>query len=86
MFGKLKGGDKFTAATEVQSGTPVVSDEKVGGHEENVTALNGVNSNEPKKTELVCGDLNNVANLGFANAAELEKQVVKRLDTFMLPQ
>lgn len=38
-----------------------------------------------KKTE-VCGDINNVAALGFENALELEKRIVRRLDTWMLPQ
>ena len=31
-------------------------------------------------------DLNNVAQLGFHNAAELEKKVVRALDTWMMPQ
>jgi hypothetical protein len=37
------------------------------------------------KTE-VCGDINNVAALGLANTAELEKRIVRKLDTWMLPQ
>jgi hypothetical protein len=31
-------------------------------------------------------DLNHVAQLGFENAAELEKKVVRALDTWMMPQ
>ena len=31
-------------------------------------------------------DLNHVAQLGFADAAELEKKVVRALDTWMMPQ
>lgn len=38
-----------------------------------------------KRTEFA-SDINHVAQLGFANSAELEKKVVRRLDTWMLPQ
>lgn len=40
---------------------------------------------DEKRTEFA-SDINHVAQLGFANAAELEKKVVRRLDTWMLPQ
>lgn len=34
----------------------------------------------------ICPDLSNVAALGLPNAAELEKKIVRALDTWMLPQ
>ena len=40
---------------------------------------------DEKRTEFA-SDINHVAQLGFANTAELEKKVVRRLDTWMLPQ
>jgi hypothetical protein len=43
------------------------------------------NSPPPKQTEFAT-DLNHVAQLGLANAAELEKKVVRALDTWMMPQ
>lgn len=43
------------------------------------------NEKEIQNTEFAA-DINHVAQLGFHNAAELEKKVVKALDTYMLPQ
>jgi hypothetical protein len=40
---------------------------------------------DEKRTEFA-SDINHVAQLGFTNTAELEKKVVRRLDTWMLPQ
>jgi hypothetical protein len=40
---------------------------------------------DEKRTEFA-SDINHVAQLGFANTAELEKKVVRRLDMWMLPQ
>ena len=40
---------------------------------------------DEKRTEFA-SDINHVAQLGFANTTELEKKVVRRLDTWMLPQ
>lgn len=34
----------------------------------------------------VCADINNVAALGLEDTAELEKRIVRKLDTWMLPQ
>lgn len=40
---------------------------------------------DEKETEFAT-DINHVAQLGLANTAELEKKVVRALDTWMLPQ
>lgn len=40
---------------------------------------------DEKETEFAA-DINHVVQLGFNNAAELEKKVVRALDTWMLPQ
>jgi hypothetical protein len=40
---------------------------------------------DDKVTEFA-SDINHVAQLGFANTAEIEKKIVRRLDTWMLPQ
>jgi hypothetical protein len=60
---------------------PEVS-EKAGDHHTDVTDYS---LKVQDKTE-VCGDINNVAALGLANTAELEKRIVRKLDTWMLPQ
>jgi hypothetical protein len=44
-----------------------------------------VDVHDEKKAEFAT-DLNHVAQLGFENAAELEKKVVRALDTWMMPQ
>jgi hypothetical protein len=44
-----------------------------------------VDVQDEKQTEFAT-DLNHVAQLGFADAAELEKKVVRALDTWMMPQ
>lgn len=44
-----------------------------------------VDVHDEKQTEFAT-DLNHVAQLGLANAAELEKKVVRALDTWMMPQ
>ncbi|ETN45871.1 uncharacterized protein HMPREF1541_00052 [Cyphellophora europaea CBS 101466] len=55
-----------------------VGGEKSGMHQENVDPL--------KEATAVCADINNVAALGYENAAEMEKLIVRRLDMWMLPQ
>ena len=40
---------------------------------------------DDKRVEFA-SDINHVAQLGFANTAALEKKIVRRLDTWMLPQ
>lgn len=57
-----------------------------GEHQENTAPLGTVPSNLNEKTDEVCADINNVAALGFDNVRELEKKIVRRLDTWMLPQ
>lgn len=60
--------------------------EKSAEHQENMAPLNNVSSyTKPEKME-VCGDINHVANLNMPNTAELEKQIVRKLDMWMLPQ
>jgi hypothetical protein len=44
-----------------------------------------VDVRDEKQTEFAT-DLNHVAQLGLVNAAELEKKVVRALDTWMMPQ
>lgn len=44
-----------------------------------------VDVHDEKTTEFAT-DINHVAQLGFHNAAELEKKVVRALDTWMMPQ
>jgi hypothetical protein len=53
-------------------------------HVENATT-GDVSSYIQEKTE-VCADINHVASLGFDNVPELERKIVRRLDTWMLPQ
>lgn len=47
--------------------------------------ITSTDTHDEKRTEFA-SDINHVAQLGFANTAELEKKVVQRLDTWMLPQ
>lgn len=61
-------------------GVSAETGEKSGEHQERVGSVS------VKETKEVCADINNVAALGLPNAAELEKKIVRRLDTFMLPQ
>jgi hypothetical protein len=67
-----------------------MSDEKpaVGGddHKDIGSALNDTPSIVQEKTTEGFADINHVARLGMANAAELEKKIVRKLDIFMLPQ
>lgn len=72
-------------AADNLDGTANTRDEKSGEHQENITPLRTVPSYVQEKTE-VCADINNVAALGLENAAELEKRIVRMLDTWMLPQ
>jgi hypothetical protein len=44
-----------------------------------------VDVNDEKNADFAT-DLNHVAQLGFADAAELENKVVRALDTWMMPQ
>ena len=61
--------------------------EKAAEHQENTTApLNTVPSHVQDKVVEVCADINHVATLGFDDTAELERKIVRKLDTWMLPQ
>jgi len=69
-----------------------VSNEKGGvdyldtKHGDDVPELTPVTDVHDEKRIEFASDINHVTQLGFANSAELEKKVVRRLDMFMLPQ
>lgn len=61
------------------------SGEKLSVPKEKINPLHDVPTYVQEKTE-VCADINNVSALGLENYAELERKIVRKLDTWMLPQ
>ena len=74
----LKGSENFGVTAEATG-------EKSGQHQEHAASIRSIPKEVQDNTE-VCADINNVAALGLDNADHLEKLIVRRLDTFMMPQ